>query len=270
MLNEVKVKKLIQLYKEYIKAPQYNELYKWEAIKNFQDNWNIDAEDFGKMLEKCFPGNNNLWAGSHFLPISMLLSFITLDKEKVKAMFNKLYDEELPLLERVNHFIEKSDELLVSLNDSNKRLHYQELRSISVYLAFRYPEKYYLFKITVVKDFAEAIDWNQPFIRGSNNNLKNYYNLADKIRSILVQDNELISEHKKRITEKCYKDSNYTVLTQDLIWISANHLIQNLTEINAALLLKTTSLNTILYGPPGTGKTYSTKEKTIRIIKGNI
>lgn len=43
-----------------------NEKFKWEAIQNFQDNWDIDAENFSEMLfsslsgaEKLLNSNNN-------------------------------------------------------------------------------------------------------------------------------------------------------------------------------------------------------------------
>ena len=41
------------LYKQDLPKYWNNEKYKWEAVKCFQDNWNIDAEDFSEMFKKA-------------------------------------------------------------------------------------------------------------------------------------------------------------------------------------------------------------------------
>lgn len=53
-INQEKLQTLIKEYKENFKENISVELYKWEAVKHFQDNWNIDAEDFPAMLSTSF------------------------------------------------------------------------------------------------------------------------------------------------------------------------------------------------------------------------
>ena len=71
--------KPITKYKEQYKNliteyPEYDELYKWESLKNFQDNWDINAAEFGGMYDKSLHNDesSNLWASKCFtyvLPI---------------------------------------------------------------------------------------------------------------------------------------------------------------------------------------------------------
>lgn len=44
------MEQLLAKYK--VELPKYweDEKYKWEAVKHFQDNWNIDAANFGEMF----------------------------------------------------------------------------------------------------------------------------------------------------------------------------------------------------------------------------
>lgn len=51
MFDETKLKDVLHCYKRDFKKWQWrNEKYKWEAVKCFQDNWDINAAD----LRTCF------------------------------------------------------------------------------------------------------------------------------------------------------------------------------------------------------------------------
>lgn len=46
---------LVQYKKDFVPKHWQDEKYKWEALKWFQDNWNIKATDFADMLNRSFP-----------------------------------------------------------------------------------------------------------------------------------------------------------------------------------------------------------------------
>ena len=48
--NSDKLKTLFETYKQHFSENFPEEKYKWEALKCFQDNWDIDALDFKAML----------------------------------------------------------------------------------------------------------------------------------------------------------------------------------------------------------------------------
>ncbi len=56
----------ISRYKELIVGSEdYDELYKWEAVTTFQNNWDLTANDLPTILGSAFPGNNNLSPRTH-------------------------------------------------------------------------------------------------------------------------------------------------------------------------------------------------------------
>lgn len=52
MIDLEKLKPILEGYKAYFPSHWDDEKYKWEAVKHFQDHWNIDAENFGDIRVK--------------------------------------------------------------------------------------------------------------------------------------------------------------------------------------------------------------------------
>lgn len=51
MIDTVKLRPILAGYKAYFLSHWDDEKYKWEAIKHFQDHWNIETENFGEMFK---------------------------------------------------------------------------------------------------------------------------------------------------------------------------------------------------------------------------
>ncbi|MPM70565.1 hypothetical protein SDC9_117520 [bioreactor metagenome] len=64
-----------------------DEKYKWEAVKHFQDNWDINATDFVSMLEASTAKTGNLLPASYYFSRAMIIRFAQADEEAVRAMF---------------------------------------------------------------------------------------------------------------------------------------------------------------------------------------
>ena len=79
----------------------HDECYKWKAVKTFQENWDIDADDFLTMFTKATANTNNLLASINFNPRGMMQKFIKADKEAVRSAFINLFDEEQSLASRI-------------------------------------------------------------------------------------------------------------------------------------------------------------------------
>ncbi len=52
MINRQKLSAALEEYKKDFDSEWQDEKYKWQAVKCFQDNWDIDAGDFVAMLAK--------------------------------------------------------------------------------------------------------------------------------------------------------------------------------------------------------------------------
>ncbi len=248
------IKLILAKYKESIKLETYNEIYKWKAIKKFQDSWNLEGDDFVKMLNESLSLADNLLSSAHFFAKKMILEFAKDNPEYVREMFRALYNESLDLKSRINQFKRQSKELNAH--------HDQSTRSISVYLSFKYPEKYYFYISTAYT----RVFYNYFGIKFQGNDINKQllaYDLAEELKEEIKKDIELVNNNKNHLDDSCYKDENLNVLTQDVIWVT-NYMISD-KKVEEKIM--NYPLNTILYGPPGTGKTYHTKDLAVKIIE---
>ena len=141
MMNYEEIASAIEGYKEYLPEHFKDEKYKWEAVKHFQDNWDIDAEDFGAMFKKATQKAGNLLASVSSFPRGMILEFAKADNEATRQMFRNLYDESIDLAQRIDDFVKASEDMRARYNDGTWKNHYQNTNAISVYLWLRYQIK---------------------------------------------------------------------------------------------------------------------------------
>lgn len=221
-MNNQKLKSYINSYKEQFDFVNQNEIYKWKAVKQFQENWDIDASDFYGMLEKSLSLVTNLLASGQYFPKRMLLKNAKETPKKVRLLFKYLFDEEYDILERIELF--RSDFKRLNTDNFNDLNDYQDHRAVVVYLALRYPERYYFYKYKMFKKFADKIDYPYTPIAGRIENVSHYNNLCNIIRPTLAKDQELIKLHSNRISDDCYYDESLNILTQDFIYAIVRHI----------------------------------------------
>ncbi len=225
-----KLDEIVISYKEDFPNNIKDEIYKWEAIKIFQDNWNINAENFSDMLNKSLSGAENLLTSSYYYAKGMIVAMAEKDPERVKSMFMNLFDESLPLENRYKLFTDSSKELLLKYWDSSKH-DYQDSHSISVYLSFRYPEKYYIYKASVQRNNAKVLNYN---IKDSNKakELSNFFDMCNLVKDHISQDTELKKMLSNSINENSYKDESYHVLTMDLLFYMGTYYLKKNNNTN--------------------------------------
>lgn len=221
-MNQKLIKTYIQAYKDNFDTISKQELYKWKAVKQFQDHWNIEAEDFHDMLTKAFSLTFNILDSGLYFPKRMLLGTAELYPNAVRNLFKKLYDEEEDLFSRIEAF-RAAMKKLISDNFDLKN-DYQDHRAIIVYLVLRYPDRYYLYKFGMFKSFVSKIGYSYKPVRGRIANVSHFNNLCEVITPIIAQDQELLRLHNNRLNEECYIDESLHVLTQDFIYAVASHL----------------------------------------------
>ncbi|MFR2691976.1 MAG: hypothetical protein ACLTBV_13520 [Enterocloster bolteae] len=79
-----------------------DEKYKWEAVKCFQVNWDVNSDDFTYMLAKALSQTGNLLASVNNFPARMITKFAEIAEEEVRAMFIELFDESKDVYERIS------------------------------------------------------------------------------------------------------------------------------------------------------------------------
>lgn len=268
------INKYITYYKNNFSKIWEDENFKWKAIKCFQDNWDINAKDFLKMLDNSFAQTYNLLSSNQYFPLKMIKLYANYDCQKVRAMFLDLYNEDKDIIERISNFKKSSEDLCNMYTPGYQ--HYQKENAITVYLWLKNPDKYYIFKFGEIKSVAEKLHSEYDFRKGAyENNIRNHIKLYDLICNILQDDFELKKIFYSHLDETCYQDPYMKTLTIDFGYYVANIdskiAIENI-EVNNKLQSKNYPQlkNQILYGPPGTGKTYNTVIKAIEITNPEL
>lgn len=217
MIDLEKLNPILEGYKAYFPEHWDEEKYKWEAIKHFQDHWNIDAEDFGEMFWQATDKTFNLLASGYAYPRGMITNFAKADDEAARAMFRNLFDESLDLAERIDAFQTTSEELRSKYDDGTWRNHYQNTNAISTYLWLRYPDKYYIYKYELFRATARELSSDyMPKKNGSVESLIGGFHMYDEICKAIKTDTGLTDMVKKSITPTCYPDPEMKTATIDV------------------------------------------------------
>jgi hypothetical protein len=222
-MNRELLRQYISAYKSEFSLISRHEIYKWRAVKQFQDTWDPEARDFAAMLSSSLSETHNLLAAAQYLPRRMIKTYAQERPKEVRRLFINLFDEEVDTLERIAEF-------RAGIKDINDQLHpnknaYQDHRAILVYLNLRYPDTYFLYKYKMFKAFCERIEHDyKPRKHLPSQNVLQYLNLCSLVREELLADNELLTLHKDRLKETEYFDAFSNILTQDFIYAVVEYL----------------------------------------------
>ena len=216
MIDNNKFQDLLKVYKNELKGNRWNdEKFKWQAIKGFQDKWDIEANNFYTMLKSSLDKTFNLLASSHYFPRKMIEEFAQKEPEAVRQMFIDLFDESIDLYNRMDLFKNKSQKLLEKYWDKNKQ-HFQTENTLTTYLWLRYPDKYYIYKFEEAKSLSSELSCNYNFKAGDyKNNIKNLMGLYDEICLELSKDVELKQIMQSKLEDDCYVDPKCKTLAID-------------------------------------------------------
>lgn len=302
MIDKERLKLALENYKKDFPTWFAEEKYKWEAVKCFQDNWNIEAKNFEGMIRRSLSKTYNLLTSTNNFAAEMIIEFSKMLPEETRAMFVELFNENENIYSRINNFKKNSEDLLKKyvLNSKSKyknsaNKHYQTESPITTYLWLRYPEKYYRYKFTEAKDLSNFLNSSYNFKKGAyEENLQNFFKLYDEICKNLRDDTELIEMLQNGVTEFCYNDSEMKILTTDFGYyvgkFCESFSVKKSSEIkeknlnsytkgnflsevfiseekyNKIITTLERKKNIILQGAPGVGKTFAAKRLAYSII----
>ncbi len=266
-MNRQILKHYIEEYKLNFDRVNQQEIYKWKAVKCFQDNWNIDAENFYEMLLASIRLTQNLLKSGQYFPLRMLMHYSEQRPNETRLLFKELYNEEEDIFERIDSFQNGIDNLNNELFPGKNS--YQDHRAIIVYLALRYPERYFFYKFEMFKQFSEKLELIYKPVRGHIENIGHFNSQCELIRYELSVDQELLKLHKNRITSDCYYDENLNILTQDFIYAVARHLDQAI-EIPEQIEVETTETKILSTDLTSLPDQLSFRGRTVNFIQNGI
>ena len=216
MIDNIRFQELLKEYKNELIGPRWDdEKFKWQAIKGFQDNWDIEVKDFCTMLKNSLDKTFNLLASSHYFPKKMIIEFAQKEPETVRQMFKDLFDESKDLYDRIVSFKTQSKQLVNKYWDPGKS-DFQTENTITTYLWLRYPDKYYIYKFEEAKSLSKELNTNYVFKAGDyQNNVENFIRLYDELSQELCKDLELKQIVQSELEDDCYDDPKCKTLAID-------------------------------------------------------
>ena len=236
MFNRERLKEAVAEYKKcFVQKWWPDEKYKWEMVKCFQVNWNVNADDFAAMLTKSLSKAAALLNAANYYPVGMITEFAEKAQEDIRAMFIALFDETKEVYERIDAFKRKSQFLLERYGNGAAQ-HYQHENAIFAYLWLRYPDKYYLYKLNEIKAISNKLESSYTFKKGAYaDNIHNFLAFYNEICDELKQDDELKNLLTSQITETCYPDLELRTLTMDIGFFISRY---DLSKVNLYANLK--------------------------------
>ena len=209
---------LIDRYKNHLKEEGIeDERYKWEAIHHFQKTFDPEAEDFADNFKSATSKAINLVYQNS---IGFIKKAVTYYPEEVREMFRVLYDETKPLENRFDDFVKASEELLPKVIEKyRKKLnHQQDERTLSYYLAMRYPENYPIYKNDIYNHLLSVLGNKDSKAAGEK--YFHYRKLAEELIPLIESDGDLMEMIEDQLTEDCFQGDQKWIIFQDILWIN--------------------------------------------------
>jgi len=212
---------LFEPYKEWLRGTlNRDELYKWEAVKHFQDEWDIEAEDFHRMLKAALSKSGNLL---YMNSRGFILLAARHKPEEVRSLFRDLFDESKDLAVRMKAFSEGAEALReeVSALSAKKLASQQDGRTKAFYLSMRYPERHYLFKNSYYLPFCEAL--GVPSEKPGRKYL-HFLRLAEDFKKGNAKElKECVELHRTTLTPNCYSGDDTNLVLQNFLFVMLQH-----------------------------------------------
>ena len=222
VINRTKLQEVIAGYKKYFPEHISDEIYKWKAVKHFQEVWDIDAQDFAAMFWEATSKFDNLLASPNHFPRKMVKSMYESEPETVREMFRDLYDESKPLRERVDNFRANADR--IKRQHWPDKMHYQNFNVISTYLWARYPDKYYIYKYKEIRVITRTLESSYVVKKGADTPiLLQSIEFFDLLRAEIQKDPDIRPMLNSVLTPDCYQDKNLNGIVNDLNFYASRY-----------------------------------------------
>lgn len=234
MIDRKKFDKLVKEYQNYFtnhkgeNGESYweEEEFKWRGIKTFQDNWDLDTQNLSDMIKRSLYGVSHMMVSQARFPEGMIEDFAEREPDTVRAMFKDLFDESKDIVERFHSFKQKSADLLERVGNGAKN-HFQDERTIALYLWLRYPDKYYVYQYTQARNLSIALGSDHRIIKGRlDSNIREWLALYNEVTELMKQNPEVRNWETQGMTAVHYPDPEYRMLATDLAYCYTERILK--------------------------------------------
>ncbi len=201
------LKKAFDQYRNFLQSTQADDrLYIWESQRIFQENWDLAARDLKQMYDDSLQNSQTrrLWRREAYEPKDVMLKFIELSEDYFLQMFGDLFDEEKSIDGRIDRFVFYCDQLLQEYRDKyphrieTNHYHDDGYQMISLYLAFRFPDQYTLYRYNHFRRFLDKMGVvNLP----ETNDFERFVKVSRTVYKLMQKEEGLLELHRKRLKE---------------------------------------------------------------------
>lgn len=208
-----------------------HEIYKWIAVRHFQDNFFNEEVPFGDRIRESFSKHNNLLVTNYYLPLTMLIEVYENKPTLTEETLNALFNESVSLKDRIDNYITGFEKIMKQMANEGysnwkgrmKLSSYQDTHAISVYLAMRHPNNYYIYKWKVFRDFSNRIGYEIKSTKSLDKYLE-FNKLCEEVKKVLKNEKSFIRFYKNWLKAHDFQDNKLNLLTQDFIYAVATYL----------------------------------------------
>ena len=216
-----RIQELIAGYRQFLHTDRSRKNnFIWESQRIFQENWDLEAEDFRDMFDKSFQNSKTrrLWSRENHAPKLVMLNFIEMQPEYVQFMFRDLFNEDKEIGGRVDRFVFYCDELLREFKNlhphsiENNHYHGDNYHMVSVYLAFRYPERYSIYD---QQSFTRMLQDVGARDVPRTNDFPRFAKVMKTLYTMLCKDDEVMELSRKRLSDTVQAQEDSMLLVYD-------------------------------------------------------
>lgn len=227
-MNSENLHQLISRYEdnfELINNAQNEEIFKWRAVRCFQEVWFDDANESLSFAEKFRAATREcsvLIDNGQVSPANGIVKMAEQEPDEVERLFNEVLfsDDGGDLSLRQDHL----EEFLEGIEAVRQRCfpsfwkYSQDRHSAFTYLALYAPEENYIYKYSEAEDFAKCVEYGIDIGSGQNFKLDAYYGLCDIVVDALREHPTLLEKHWAICGDDCYHDQSLHLLAFDVIY----------------------------------------------------
>jgi 5-methylcytosine-specific restriction enzyme B len=232
MIDKNKYETVLQAYKKDFTGRHWTqEKFKWEAIQHFQDHWDMNATDFSTMFEAATEKASKFLETAWRHPKKMIIRFAQTNQEATRAMFINLFDERKDFIERVEKFKSDAENMRNTFNPGDWKEHDQKDNPIMTYLWLRYPDTYYPYKYSDIREAAKLLGTSfKPKKTQTSHNLIGSKQMLDEINGYLTSDSEVRQLLDSVLDESAYPDPYLKTLTYDFCFYISKYFTKKGTD----------------------------------------
>ncbi len=220
--------RLIDRYEEKIDKI-YNkenyELFKWQATKTWQTEWNKPSDAFPSFADRFIAARKDFDVfidGKIMHPSTGVVKLWEKEPETVEHLFNDVLladtQEDAQITQRnMDRFLEEYEALRSRIFPRHFS-YKQDRHSASVFLAVNDPEKQFVFRSSDAHLMARYTEFGLKIGSGASFSLPNYYSLCEEIVKALREHERLLEKHFSYFNDKLYRDESLHLLAFDIMY----------------------------------------------------